>query len=556
MQTVGRAILTGSTWEINLQPHAAMMFRRVFSGYRANDPRTVYHLPHTPANCFELQWFAQRFPLQISPADKLGRMAAAHVGDVEGMQAILADNYTPQARGLAVPLRRYQGVAVDLYLLRERLLNADDVGLGKTATAIGALADPRTLPAIVVTLPNLCNQWKAEIEKFLPGTRVAIAKKSTPHWVGNVDVLITTYAKLAGWRETLSRPNAFRSIAFDEIQELRRNESDKYNAAKQIADRMAYRMGLSATPIFNHGGEIFNIFEVLAPGSLGTVDEFCTAHCTAYGSDRSKWRLTDPVGFGSFLRAEGLMIRRTREMVGRELPPVSKFTQQVDADPKALDANRGRANMLAKIILGRAQAQSSAERLQAAGEFDALMRKITGIAKANAVADFVRIMAESGEPVVLAGYHHAVYDIWRERFKDLGAVFFTGQETQVQREAAKKAFIEGRAPILVLALRSGVGLDGLQYSKCRTVVFGEFDWSPAIHTQFIGRVCRDGQRQNVFVYFCASDFGTDPTMIDVLGVKREQSEGLTNLRKGGDEILSEPAAEHIKRLAADYLKGA
>lgn len=556
MQTVGRAILNGSTWLINLQPHAALMFRRVFGGFRNDEPRTTYTLAHTPANCFELQWFAQRYPLQITPAaaEKLQTLAAAHVGDVREMQTILADGYQPAARALAIPLRHYQGVAADLYLLLQRLLNGDDVGLGKTATAIATLADPRTLPAIVVTLPSLTRQWKAEIERFMPGIRVAIAQKTTPHYVGNVDVLITTYTKLAGWRETLSRPNSFRSIKFDEIQELRRDESDKYAAAKQIADRMNFRMGLSATPIYNHGGEIFNIFEVLAPGALGTVDEFCNAHCRAHGSDRSKWTLTDPVGFGSFLRAEGLMIRRTREMVGRELPPMSKFTQAVDADQKALDASRGRANMLAKIIVGRANA-SPVERLQAAGEFDAMMRKVTGISKANAVADFVRIIIESGEPVVLAGHHHAVYDIWRERLKDLNPVFFTGRESQVQRDAAKREFVEGRSPLFVLALRSGVGLDGLQYSKCRTVVFGEFDWSPAVHTQFIGRVCRDGQTQKTFVYYCASDFGSDPVMIDVLGVKRDQSEGLTNLRLGGDEILSEPAAEHIKRLADAYLRG-
>lgn len=537
-----------------MEAHAAMMLRRVFGGFRETDGKTSYKIDHTPANCCDLRWFCQRYPLEVTPAAELERLANAHESDLEELQAILAADYKPTERKLAIPLRHYQGVAGDVYLKARSLLCADDVGLGKTATAIGSFAEPKTLPAIVVTLQNLCRQWKAETEKFLPGIRVGITQKSAPHYVGNLDVLITTYTKMHGWRETLSRPNGFRSIVFDEIQELRRDDSDKYRSAKKIADQMEYRLGLSATPIFNHGGEIFNIFQVLSPGRLGTPDEFCTAHCSAYGSsDRSKWKIKDPVAFGAWLRAEGLMIRRTREMVGRELPPLSKFTQEVDADETMLNADRGRANMLARIILQRDLGGARGEQMRAAGEFNVLMRKVTGMAKANAVADFARLMVESGEPVVLAGWHHQVYDIWRDRLKDLSPVFFTGEQSEPARHAAKTAFIEGKSPILVLSLRAGVGLDGLQYSKCRTVLFGEFDWSPAIHTQFIGRLLRDGQTKNVFAYFCASNFGCDPLMIQVLGLKRDQSEGLVNLRQGGDEILSDVAEAHIKRLAEEYL---
>ena len=81
---------------------------------------------------------------------------------------------------------------------------------------------------------------------------------------------------------------------------------------------------------------------------------------------------------------------------------------------------------------------------------------------------------------------------------------------------------------MIISLRSGAGLDGLQFSGCRTVVYGELDWSPAQHEQASGRVHRDGQKEPVVAYYLVSDEGCDPFMVDILGIKREQSEGIKN----------------------------
>lgn len=95
------------------------------------------------------------------------------------------------------------------------------------------------------------------------------------------------------------------------------------------------------------------------------------------------------------------------------------------------------------------------------------------------------------------------------------------------------------------------GLDGLQGS-CRTVVFGELDWSPGVHEQCIGRIHRDGQAEHVTAYFLTSEFGADPIMAEVLGVKREQVEGIRTPHGDLLETLeTEPG--HVRRLAESFL---
>jgi hypothetical protein len=74
-----------------------------------------------------------------------------------------------------------------------------------------------------------------------------------------------------------------------------------------------------------------------------------------------------------------------------------------------------------------------------------------------------------------------------------------------------------------MSLRSGAGVDGLQ-QVCNVCVFGELDWSPAMHDQDIGRLDRTGQEEHVLAYFLAAPDGADPPMLEVLGIKREQGE--------------------------------
>jgi len=180
------------------------------------------------------------------------------------------------------------------------------------------------------------------------------------------------------------------------------------------------------------------------------------------------------------------------------------------------------------------------------------MRQATGIAKAPYVADFVRLLLENGEKVVLYGWHREVYSIWLQQLKDYNPRLYTGTESAKQKEDAKNAFIEGDCDLLIISLRSGAGVDGLQ-RVCRTVVNGELDWSPAVHEQNIGRVYRDEQEDPVMAYFLISEEGSDPIIADVLGIKRGQIEGV---RDPNAELIEklETDTGNVKRLAEAYLK--
>lgn len=511
-------------WRLDAEPHLIIKAKRLFPRIEKAGGRSI-RIRSNPEVCRDLEWFSARYPLDVENRDMLSAESERFRENIARLEDLIDPKYTPGEIALSVPLRVYQRRAVEIYLASGSLLLADDVGLGKTAVGIGSFSDPRALPAVVVTLTFLPRQWEREINRFAPDLMVHVVKKMEPYdlrFMGRgPDVVILNYHKLADWAGVLA-PYA-KSIVFDEIQELRTGAgSNKYVAAREIARAASFRLGLSATPIYNYGGEIWNILDILREDALGSHEEFVREWCVhAYGG---KPRIGDPAALGCYLRDNFLMLRRTRRDVGRELPSLSRVQHSIGSDERELHKIKATAGALAKIILGRVAAGRE-ERWRAGGEFDMLMRQATGLAKAPYVADFVRLLVESGERVLLFGWHRAVYEVWREKLRDLNPVSFTGSESAAEKERSRELFVSGRSMVMFMSLRSGAGLDGLQ-DICRTVVFGELDWSPGVHDQCIGRIHRDGQTDPVTAYFLVAEDGSDPVVADVLGLKREQAEGI------------------------------
>jgi SNF2 family DNA or RNA helicase len=560
----------GGKFVVSAPPHVLLKLKRVFA---KADHLSLgsFELADTLDTARDLLWFTERYPMEFASPEaeqRLKSRAEQHRERESLVARILARSGTPQTFDLAEPPRDYQIEAAELVLANGGLLLADDMGLGKTLVSICVLSDARSRPALVVVPKAVQRQWRRQINRFAPKLRVHILRTGTPYDLSVTkrarggsaqmslpmndgtapDVIISTYNKLDGWAETLVGIGV-KSVTFDEAQELRSGLESasgrpvkKNVAAKMIADNVAIRLALSGTPIHNYGGEMFNVMENVRPGALGTRGEFAR-----------EWggvSIRDPKAFGSFLRAEGLMLRRTRAEVGRELPPLERAFHHIDCDREPIDDIEKSATSLARLIMSDGPELERGERMRAAEELSVLVRQATGIAKAPHVADFVKMVIESGESVVLSGWHRQVYSIWLERLAEFSPVMVTGSETDKQKDDAIQKFVNGRSKVIIISLRSAAGLDGLQYA-CRTVVHGELDYSPGVMEQFDTRVFRDGQKDPVISYYLVTDEGSDPIISTILKKKGEQ---LVGIRDPDAEFFEKlEAGDHVRQLAAAYL---
>ncbi|AYD81582.1 DNA helicase [Arthrobacter phage KBurrousTX] len=525
-------------WVLRMEPAVTVRAKRIFARVRWTHAGVI-EVADSLDVTRDLEWLMERWPLEPAnpeAAAHLYRQANAH----RRREATIHKVVTGQRR-LELPRepakkpRDYQLVAVDLLRSTGRLLLTDSRGLGKTFTGLLNGTHEDALPMLVVPPAHLPGRWAHEAAEAFPFLNFQIAKKGTPpeNWTPDdmPDVMIVPYSKLAGWANHLA--GNFKTIVFDEVQELRTGRyTRKGMAAAVLCEGANYRLGLTATPIYNYGGEIWNILDILAPGELGTSEEFSREWGSA--SYNGKVRIKDPAALGNYLREEGLMLGRNRRDVGRELPPHVTVNVTVESDPEALEKVKGDAQAMAKLIL--AADTSSWDRMKAAGDLDWKLREATGIGKAPYVAEFVRLLLESEDKIVLFGWHRAVYDIWQDLLAEFNPAMYTGSESATQKDAAAKAFTtDPECRVLLMSLRSGSGVDGLQ-EVSKVCVFGELDWSPQVHLQGIGRLDRDPADPTVdltqvdptVAYYLTTEDGSDPVLVETLGIKRNQSEPMLN----------------------------
>lgn len=537
---------------VSCAPHVSMRFRRWFTkSIRDKENRVV--IDFTDENANDVLWMAERFGVEVPASSQIRAAAARWAERTRLIGEITNVGYSPQTFPLSLPPRPYQALAADMCLRTGSLLLGDDLGLGKTIVGIAVANEKRALPALVVAPSHLIRQWKREFGRFAPMRTVREAKRGTPYTFagGFPDVLLMSYAKLHGWCDVLA--GKIRCVIFDEVAELRHRGTKKYQAAAAIAEQASFRLGMSATPVYNYGGEIWNVMNVITPGSLGSAGEFVREWCDGAGGGIEKALVKAPEELGSHMIASGLMLRRTRKDVGRELPEIQVITHTVDSNLDGVIAKDDKSR-LATLVARIVERQGDAEmRMKDSAELDWRLRQATGIAKAPAVAAFVQLLLEQGERVVLGGWHRAVYEIWMEALKEYRPVLYTGSETAPQKEEARRRFVEKQTPLMIMSLRSGAGVDGLQdVSRC--TVFGELDWSPAVHNQFAGRQHRDRQTQDVLVYYLVSEDGSDPVISDVLGIKESQQRGLQD--PDAASLFKTPAPDsrdHIQKLARAWL---
>jgi hypothetical protein len=544
-RTYGAVTLLGDgRWQISrLEPHVAIRAKAIFPRLPKGSAGP-FHLPHEPTTDADLRWFLDRYPLAISAEDRaaLDGGAASFTATQAEMERILLPGYAPPPVVGLKPgqaLRGYQSQAIEVAARSGGLLLGDECGLGKTFTAAGFCLGEGRLPAAIVCQVHIQRQWEEVVKRFTT-LRVHRVRKASPYNLPPADVYVFRYSQVAGWA-TVFATGMFRTAIYDEPQELRGGrDTAKGRASAVLSEHAAWRLGLTATPIYNYGREIWNVMEFIAPAVLGPYEDFYREYCNNHG------KLIDPKALGAYLRERYAFLRRSKADVGGELPPVNRIVDTVGYD----EAEVRSIEQVARSLALRATTGSFAERGSAARELDLMVRQATGVAKARHVADVVRILVESGEPVLLMGWHREVYRIWGERLEDLRPVFYTGTESAAQKAEAKRAFVAGETDLLIMSLRSAAGLDGLQ-ARCSTVVFGELDWSPGVHHQCIERLDREGQTRPVMALYLVAEDGSDPPMMEVLGLKASEARAVVDPHLGVTVAHSDES--RLKALIERYL---
>lgn len=544
-------------WVVKGDPAVTELCKRLFPGTQTSRRGEARFTAHRRI-IGDLNWLMLRYPLTVRAGDiERWRQSLSEARDYvirRETAKSMPMRFTPSPQRFVGTLTPFQEEGLAFLLSTERCLLADEMGLGKTVQALAMLSETAAFPALLIAPAHLIRNWENEIARFLRKPdgelpQVHVVKGLKPYALPPADIYLMHYLLLRGWKETLPELN-FPTVIFDEIQELRHGGTEKYSAASLLSQHAERIIGLSGTPIYNRGAEIWNVINILDFHFLGDYESFTREWCYGYGNQL----VAKPDLLGEHLRNEGIMLRRTKQQVLSDLPPKRRVVMTVDSD----DAVYRKLMLPLAETLRRLKNDpdlTNAQRALLQMEVEQGERQATGIAKAPYVAVFVRALLENGERVLLFAHHHQVMDLYQKELRGFSPAFITGRETTAQKDRSVERFMTGKTDLCCISLRSAAGLN-LQRATC--VVFGELDWSPAVHSQAEDRAHRMGQTDSILCYYLVTKAGSDQDMQDALGLKVSQFVALMgDCPQTQEEQLfqAQAARQYAERLVQRLLSG-
>src|SRR5437660_2053557 len=444
---------------------------------------------------------------------------------------------------------------------------ADDMGLGKTIQLLSLLlveqargARPR--PSLLVAPASLLGNWETEIEKFAPGLKAVIVHPSampadqvkafTVEQASDYDLVITSYSFLL--RIPMFAAADWRFVILDEAQAIKNPNARQAKAAKALKARA--RIALTGTPVENHLGDLWSIFDFINPGLLGNAKQF-----TRYTKGLAE-RTHNPYGpLRELVRPYILRRMKTDKSVIADLPDKIEI--------KALcGLSRRQAALCGQAVEELARSLEESTGIQRKGIVLATLMRLKQVcnhpshwlndnAWAEEDSGKWERLREIAEVVAARQEKMLVFTQFREMTGALAT--FLGQifgrtgmvlhgETAVKnRKTLVQRFQEDEAvPFFVLSLK--VGGTGLTLTAASHVVHFDRWWNPAVENQATDRAFRIGQKRNVFVHKLVCR-GTVEEKIDAL-ITSKQALSTDLLDAAGEVLLTELSNEEVMRMVA------
>ncbi|MFZ9715860.1 MAG: DEAD/DEAH box helicase [Ilumatobacteraceae bacterium] len=520
----------------------------------------VHSVKQIPGITFDADRVAWRAPISavkdvIKWAGAFGAEIPTDITDLannienEMTKAIEMSRSTRGSRKLEIPnlsgsLLDYQEAGVEYAAEHRRTFIADEMGLGKTIQAIATLEYVYdSYPAVVVCPPNLVLNWKAEYSKWLPKRKVVTVTNRSDFPTEKYDVLIIGYSNIPTWVNQLLK---HRSYVFDESHYAKTPTAKRTKAAVKMARSCPSNglvLCLTGTPITNRPAEYASQLDILGKLSFfGGLFGFYRRYCAAYKDRWGQWVLTGHSHLDELneILRSSCYIRRTKDQVLSELPPVRHSTIKVKLDEKTMkeyakaenefvDYMVQQAVTIAKEIGKDPRSAAVRAKIKASSSIHlsklAVLRRLVAKAKLEIAGELIAAQTEAGNKVVVAAHHRDVVDALASAH---GGLKIQGGMEVEDVEEAKKKFQSGdviEAPAIILSIQAAK--TGHTLTAAQDVLFVELPWTPADVDQLYSRCHRIGQKGSVMVTYLIAEDTVDEQIEELIKSKRRVVDNAT-----------------------------
>ncbi len=458
----------------------------------------------------------------------------------ERMRSFTGVQPTPAPEGFVGTLRPYQEQGLGwMEFLREFGWGgclADDMGLGKTIQVLAMLLHRKRAgdqgPSLVVVPRSLVFNWKREAARFTPELQIldhtGQDRSDDPKTFGEMDLIITTYGTLRQDIDVL-RKQTFNYAILDEAQAIKNPKSLSAKASRLLNARQ--RLVMTGTPVENHLGDLWSLFEFLNPGMLGNAGNFKGSFVEKRGEPSGRLDL-----LARMLRP--FILRRTKSQVAPELP--ARTEQIVDCEMTPWQAgvyDEIRAyyrSRLLKTVDQRGLKRSKIHvleallRLRQAACHPALIDKGTpsaDSAKTETLMEMLREIIDEGHKALVFSQFTSFLSIVRAALDKAGITYeYLDGQTTDRQQRVDRFQSDPACPLFLISLKAGG--TGLNLTAAEYVFILDPWWNPAVEAQAIDRTHRIGQDRKVIAYRLITQNTVEARILELQDRKRHLAEAI------------------------------
>lgn len=439
---------------------------------------------------------------------------------------------------------------------------ADDMGLGKTVQILAhlALEHEKGLlkkPVLVVCPTSVLHNWLAENKRFAPQLN-AIAYHGGERQSLLADeqlqpsLIVTTYALLIRDAKELASID-WQAVILDEAQAIKNAGTKAAKAARSL--KADYRLCVSGTPVENHLGELWSLFEFLTPGMLGDVKAF-SKHFRTPIEKQKRADIRQLLA----KRLSPFILRRIKEQVARDLPDKTVIVHELDLSSMQRDLYETVRTVSAQKVLEEIN-KKGLNRAQLA-ILDAMLKlrqvccdprlvklavsqtpSITDSAKLEALIDLLEPLIENGRRILVFSQFTSMLDLIAPELEAREIKFVQLRGDTTDRVTPVNRFQAGEVSVFLISLKAGG--TGLNLTAADTVVHYDPWWNPAVEDQATDRAHRIGQTEKVFVYKFIARGTIEERMLELQVRKRALCEAIFDAESAASISFSEADLEFL-----------
>ena len=413
---------------------------------------------------------------------------------------------------------------------------SNGIGGDEIADSPVALSPRRPVaPSLVIVPKSLVFNWKQEAAKFAPKLRVldhtgyAREKESLEHF-DDYDLILTTYGTLRN-DAVLFKDTRFDYVILDEAQAIKNSDTASAKATRLLNGD--HRLALSGTPIENHLGELWSLFEFLNPGMLGAASVFKITGGVGRNPDDETRQL-----LAQALRP--FILRRTKSQVAKDLPAKQEQTIFCELEPEQRKLYNELRDHYRNTLLERVardgvakskmQALEALLRLRQAALHPGLIdnkRVKEDSAKLDLVLpQLVELFEENHKVLVFSQFTSFLAILRRRLDKEKIEYEYLDGSTRDRQARVERFQNDPDCKLFLISLKAG-GL-GLNLTAAEYVYLLDPWWNPAVESQAIDRAHRIGQTRQVFAYRIIARDTVEEKVLALQNTKRDLADAILN----------------------------